>query len=282
MFDEELNDNTKEEGLNLDVLKSAAFMLVEELKENFKDIGGISLSGSVAQGRADEYSDIDLDIWLYDDKYVGWLENCPLLTFYEKHSIKQECPANYVFIKGDNKFDLTLFSIEQTKKEDWRIEQKGRRTDSIIIFDPHGVVKEILDEKTFHSLGEDYNNKELDAKFSLKFYSFMINAYLGYFVPVSSKRKQYEQANLDLDFALILLLEYIYLKKGLFFPDNKSKWQIVNTLDKDLAEQFSEAKLIREHSVLEIKRRRKILYDLCLRLGLSREKFSHHKIDLED
>jgi len=258
------------------ILSSKAKELAEELKENFKEIKGISISGSVADGIADEYSDIDLDIWLSDKTYEIWAKNSPLIEKYRNNQIKRETPVNYTLLVKGKKFDLTIFSIEKTIEELWRIEQIARRQNSIILYDPENHVKNSLSKKIcWINEGEMFCNKEKNTKLSIDFYHFFINAYIDYFVPIALKREQYIQANIDLDFALNLILEYACIINKNFYPDTKSKWAHASKyLDKDIIDTLSEAKLIKSHSSLEIKRRSDLLKKVISDLKIPTIEFS--------
>lgn len=258
------------------VLQKMAISFAEELKTIFPEIIGISISGSVAGGYADDYSDIDLDIWLENDDYEKWSKNSPLIEKFNNYKIKKETSSNYTLIRKNRKFDLTLFSIKRTKEAVWRIEQKARRQNSIIVHDQQNMIKNLLTKKILFSLSDNFNDKENDIKLSRDFYPFFIGAYVNYFVPIAIKRKQIEQAHINLDFAINLLLEYVCIKNNKFFPDVKSKWQYASKyLPLSTLAKLREAKLVKSYKVKEIERRRTLLNEVSLELKIPKVKFTN-------
>ncbi|MBP7708091.1 hypothetical protein KA107_00260 [Candidatus Pacearchaeota archaeon] len=247
------------------------------LKNRFPVIQGLSISGSISFNLEDDYSDIDIDIWLGEEDYESWRTECPLMELFKKEDIKKEQASNYSFVRDGFKYDFTLISIKGIMKEDWSIEQRFKRSKSYILQDPSGIVLRILQLKTAFSW-DVFDSKDRDVKMSIDFYSFYIGAYLNYFTPIAIKRKQYEQANFDIDFAINLFLEYLFIRNKSFYPHNKSKWvlgeKFLSVEDRKL---LSECKLIKEHSLKEIKRRRDIIKDLCSNQNLTLINFTHHK-----
>jgi predicted nucleotidyltransferase len=265
--------------------KKVAIELTKKIRENFKDdILGISISGSLAYGSADEFSDIDLDLWLPEETYKKWIVECPLMDYLKEYSPNKETPTNISFLIRDlYKFDLTLLSTDRIKKEVWKIEQKANRMNSIILFDTNNIVKNLLNEK-IKSEARIFNDKE---KYSVtepnpeEYYIFYISAYLNYHIPVAIARKRFEQAQLNLNWALNLLIELLWVKHIKLFPYMKSRWNILEEyLDKEQIELLREAMVMKDHSKEDIQRRRKVLRELFSKLGYKETKFFHEKLDL--
>jgi hypothetical protein len=264
--------------------KKIATQLAEELKKNLDEILGVSISGSIISNDADEYSDIDLDIWLSDETYEKWIVDCPLMTLFEKYGIKQETLSNYSFgLNEDYKIDMAILSIDEVRKTEWKIEQKANRYKSIIIFDSEDTIKNLLEEK----LG--YKNEEFTTKenYSVtipnpeEYYSFYISAYLNYFIPLSTARGKIEQAHLNLNWTINLLLEIQWIKNKKFFPYTKKKWDVVDKcFNNEQKELIKQAQLIKEYTIYDIKRRRSLLRELYKKLSYEETVFYHGKIDL--
>lgn len=265
-----------------EILKSKSIEFSKELQNNFKKIKGISVSGSVSSGYADEYSDIDIDIWLSNRNYKEWAKHCPLMGKY-KNFIKQETSSNYTITIDGTKYDVSLFSIEKSRRDIWRLEQIERRQNSIILFDTAGTVKNILKDKISISRGYQLSSKEVDSKLSNNFYPFFINAYLNYFTPIAIKRQQFIQAHLDLNFAIYLLLEYVCVKNNRFFPDTKSKWNVASAfLKPSIIIKFKKAQLIKSYDEEEIHRRRKLLNEISSYLEIKKIVFFNPNISIEE
>ncbi|MEI6058600.1 MAG: nucleotidyltransferase domain-containing protein [archaeon] len=263
----------------LDLAKS----LSEELRKEFPEIVGLGVFGSLSVGTADEYSDIDLDIWLHEDAYIRWICSCPLLRYFEKYSIKRETPSNLSFCISDKyKLDLNLLSIEGVRKEEWKTERKATRYMSIILFDKEDIIKNLLKEK----LNTERNNFENKEKYSVttqnpeEYYLFFISAYLNYFTPLSLARKRFEQAHLNLNWGISLILELQWIKYYNFFPYTKSRWTIVDKFNDNQKDMIREAQLIKDHTENDVQRRRKILRELYSSLGYKEITFDHDKLDL--
>lgn len=264
--------------------KEAALKLAKNLKNKFgEDIIGISIYGSLAYGSADEFSDIDLDIWLPEETYKKWIIECPLIDYLKEYSPNRETPTNLSFCVGDSyKFDLTLLSIEGMVKEPWRVEQKSDRKDSIILFDKEDTIRKILD-KMLKIEEEKFYTKE---KYSVlnpnpEYYIFYISAYLNYHVPVAIARKKFEQAHFLINQSILFLLNLLWLKKEKFYPYDKSKWIIVNKyLNEDEKNLLRDSMVVKDHSKEDIQRRRKVLRELFSKLGYKETKFYHEKLDL--
>lgn len=264
--------------------KNLAFDLAKGLKENFPEIIGISICGSVACGNSDEYSDIDLDLWLPDKVYKKWLIDCPLMEHFKQYSINRETPHNFSFgIRDDYKFDITILSIDEVREEEWKVEQKANRYNYILIFDTDSRIRNLLDEKL--ALNEEsFGSKERYSAINpnpKEYYHFFISAYLNYNVPIAIVRKKFEQSHLNLTWALNLLLELLWTKHSKFYPYMKSRWFVVDKyLNDEQKELIREAQLIKEYSEEDVKRRRRVLRELYKKLGYNEVIFYHEKVDL--
>ena len=265
--------------------KEVAIELTKEIRDVFKDdVLGISISGSLASDSADEFSDIDLDLWLSEETYKKWIVECPLMDYLKEYSPNRETPTNISFLIRDlYKFDLTLLSTDRVKKEVWKIEQKANRMDSIILFDADNIVKNLLNEKIKSESGT-FNDKE---KYSVtepnpeEYYIFYISAYLNYHIPVAIAREKFEQAHLNLNWAINLLIELLWIKKIKFFPYMKSRWNLPEKyLNEDEKNLLGDAMVVKDHSKEDVQRRRKILRELFSKLGYKEIKFFHEKVDL--
>src|SRR3989344_3499951 len=244
--------------------KESAKEIAEILKSKYPEIIGVSISGSVSKDMADEYSDLDIDIWLSREGYKKWTENCPLKDDFKRYGINSESPVCHTFIKDKIKYDTVLFSVEDIKNQDWRIEQKERRTNSIILIDTNKTVENLLQEKTKFELSSNFINKENDLHLNEDFHRWLISVYIDYFPKVALKRGQLEQAHHDLDIAFSSVLNYMYFKNNSFHTEHKSKWTYAEKfMSKELKNVLKEAKLVKEYSTEDIKRRINLLNKCC-------------------
>ncbi|HLC77864.1 MAG TPA: nucleotidyltransferase domain-containing protein [Candidatus Nanoarchaeia archaeon] len=264
-------------------LKSVAANLAKDLKKTFPDITGISLSGSLAAGNADEFSDIDLDIWISEETYQKWMTHCPLMDYLISYSPNRETPSNISFlIDKSYKFDLAILSIDRVKTEEWKVEQKSDRKYSEIIFDSDNLVKDLLNQKT-KSKPDSFDAKE---KYSVlnpnpDYYVFYISAYLNYHVPIAIVRNRFEQAHFLLNQSIHFLLNLLWLNNENFYPYDKSKWTIAEkVLNEEQKQLLSDAQLVKEYTAEDIRRRRQLLRDLYAKLGFKEITFYHEKVDL--
>ena len=268
-----------------EILLGEAKKMIGGLKLKFPEIVGASISGSISMGLADKYSDIDIDIWLDSETFSKWIkeESCPLLEYLKEYNVYRELPTNLSFIKGDYKFDLALLSIEEIKKDKWKIEQKANRKNSIIVYDKEDIIKELIKEKTRNEEivfreKEKYSN---ESPCSNEYYNFFISAYLNYNAPIAIARKKYEQAHLNLNRTIQLICEYLWARSQGHYPYPKSFWAITNkVLDQESKKLLSEAILAKENSEEDINRRRKLLQEFCKLNDIPTIKFYHHLVDL--
>lgn len=257
--------------------------LARELKIRFPYILGVSICGSVVCGNADEYSDIDLDIWLNDDAKKQWGVKCPLMDCFEKYAIMRETPSNFSFGIGDDyKFDLTILSIDEVEKEEWKVEQKANRNNSMILIDSNDIVKNTLSKKLGVETNAFVNKEKYDVNVpnSKDYYEFYISAYLNYHVPVAIARKSFEQAHLNLTWATNLLIELLWTKYHKYYPYMKSRLFVADNLNEDEKKMLSECQIVKAHNEDDIKRRREIIRELYKLLGYKEITFYHEKLDL--
>lgn len=258
--------------------------LANELKKEFGDeILGITISGSLTYGNADDFSDIDLDLWLTEEVYKKWVVGCPLMDFFSKYGIKRETPTNFSFGVGEtHKFDLALLSVERVKQEEWKVEQKADRKKSIILFDKNDIVKNLLNEK-IKIKKDPFDTKE---KYSVlnpnpEYYIFYFSAYLNYHVPVAIARKKYDSAHFLINQAINFLFNLLWLDNEDFYPYDKSKLVLFEKhLTKEQYNLLKEAFLLKDFTEEDINRRRKILRELFSKLGYKEVTFYHEKLDL--
>ena len=270
----------------IEILKKEAEKIIEELRERYSCILGLSISGSISLGLADEFSDIDIDVWLNEEDFKIWEieETCPLIEHFSCHDINREMPTNFSFIKGGYKFDIAIHSVERVRRDVWKIEQKANRKSSIIVHDTNNIIKELIRQKTENKkinleTKEKYSS---ESPCSEEYYNFFISAYLNYFCPLSVARKSYEQGHLNLNRLISFILEYLWVKDYGYFPYVKSQWAIVKRrLTGSQQEILKQASLIKFHSEEDVNRRRILLRELCTELNIPITKFYHHKTSLE-
>lgn len=265
------------------VFKEIAKEIANQLIKEFPEISGISLCGSIALGNSDEFSDIDLDVWLPNNVYKKWSEKCPLMDFFKEYSINRETPTNFSFcVKEKYKIDMALLSVEEMLSKEWKVEQKADRKYSQILYDKNDSIKALLTTKLKSSKGI-FNSKEEYSIYdpSPSYYKFYISAYLNYHVPVALARNRIEQAHFLINQAVHYLINLLWIEKEDFYPYDKSKWLVIdNHLNDEQKGLIKESMKIIDFSEEDVKRRRKSLRELYKRLGYEEISFYHEKIDL--
>jgi Domain of unknown function (DUF4037) len=108
---------------------------------NKSEVIGITLSGGLSRGYGDELSDIDITIYLDEYAYLAWTRG------------EGPVPQGDAVLSGKH-FDITFTTLGREKAEDWNITKKWDSSYQSILYDPTGVVSDLLDEKDIFSASE--------------------------------------------------------------------------------------------------------------------------------
>lgn len=246
-----------------EMIQNARKIANEISKEN--GVIGITLSGGLSRGYADNLSEIDLIIYLEDDIYNNWISG--LGPIPHSDALWQDC---YV--------DIEFLSFEKEIKEDWDLIKKWDASYNEILFDPMNKIETLLTEKDVLTAQEKLNC------LSRAFGKCM---YIGNLVILQwIKRGDPLAANQLITNALSSLIDMVFLANDEFPP--YEKWALnysysLKWLPKDWKTKISEILLTREISIKEAERRHDLfvkLYKDCWEKIVGKESRDLEFIDL--
>jgi len=129
----------------------AALRYINEIKKH-KGIIGILISGGLARGHPNTYSEVDIAIYLTKDAYKKWKKKAPIR-------------------EGDHYWnnywmDTSFHDYEKEREEKWSLENRWDKFHAKLVYDPQKKLKNLLKEKI------KFTKKEIkELKDYAKFYS---------------------------------------------------------------------------------------------------------------
>ncbi len=214
-----------------------------------KGVMGITVGGGIGRGHSDEFSDIDLFIFLDSSTYQKWLKKSPIP-------------------KGDHYWknfwvETEFLSYKEEKEKAWRIEDRWERQHHIIFFDKKSKIKNLLKEKITFGLDE---KEKL-----LKHISGLANWYVSELPNVWIKRGNIAQAHYVLNIALDWILDCVFLKNNYFVP--WAKWKLhyallMKKLPDNFAKNILASMKIKDFTEKDILRRKRLLVLILKQLNL--------------
>jgi len=226
---------------------------------------GITLSGGLSRGYADELSEIDLNVYLENEVYNDWITGMGPI------------PHNDALWKG-NYVDVEFFSFENEIKENWDLTKKWDASYNIILFDPDKKIKALFYEKDVFTSQEEYQ---------CILQNFEKCMYIGNLVILQwIKRGDPLAANQLISSAISSLISLAFLANNEYPP--YEKWALnysysLKWLPKDWKKRISEIILTKQISVEEVERRRELfikLYKDCWEKIVGKESRDLEFIDI--
>ena len=107
------------------------------------DVVGITLGGGLSRGYGDELSEIDLNLYVREDKLPVWNQG------------KGPVPQGDHLWDGYH-MDVNFLSHEEERNEDWNLLKKWDASYVKILYDPENLIQELLDEKDVFTADEKY------------------------------------------------------------------------------------------------------------------------------
>jgi hypothetical protein len=230
-----------------DALKKRAKELADEILK-YKGVIGITLGGGLSRGYGDDFSEIDLNIYLEDDVYHEWIIG------------KGPIPHGDALWE-ESWVDIAFYSYKNELNENWNLVRKWDASYNIILFDPEDKIKILFNDKDVFSSPEKYD---------LAFKCFQECEYLGDLVVRQwIERLDPLSANQLLNFGISGLIGMIFLANDEYPPH--PKWALnysysLKWLPRDWKERISKVILTKEVSLNEAKRRLRLfiqLYEDC-------------------
>lgn len=129
----------------------------EQLARRFaimEGVVGVLLSGGLTLGDADRYSDIDLFVYLRQQS---------LRTWYFGEAPLPEGESRY----HDLRLDVSYLDYEQEQRREWSTTEQWSASRARILYDPEGLLAELLDAKRPSS--EELAERALDSAATIRF-----------------------------------------------------------------------------------------------------------------
>ncbi|MBS3084019.1 hypothetical protein J4423_04405 [Candidatus Pacearchaeota archaeon] len=218
--------------------------------QNDSNIIGITLSGGIARGTGDIYSEIDINFYVKDIKD----KNLP--------------PERDILVNGVW-FDFKIRSFDNEVKKEWSMVDKWDTKNSLILFDRNGSLKDLIAIKTTLSpreigkLCEEYTNK---LKWSVLL------------AEVFDKRKDLKNAHFMINESVDAFVSYYFIKNNQFVPYFKWKYYYFQKLkipSNKIKKKLLELILIKDYSKKELIRRIDKIREI-ISLEFRRKYLEHH------
>jgi predicted nucleotidyltransferase len=240
-----------------------------------KGVTGIVFTGGLVRGFADEFSDVDITVFLSerDERLRRQIRGIGLDE--ERHS-------------GID-IDLEVYSLEDFKR--WKLGEAytWELSRVEIVFDPKGETKKVLGEKLKAPKGFWMKSIVVCGEY-LKWYSCPKKEEVGTIAQAWIERGDLPAAHYCLNYAVDLLIRLIFALNKQFLP--APKWRLfysysLKWLPTDYKELVKEAMIVNNFSVEDINRRLKAIRKICGGVfrkiedetGLTRETISRYYVE---
>jgi len=220
----------------------AFFQKARELAGRFvvyEGVVGVLLTGGVARGYADHFSELDLAVYLTRSHFEDWTQR-GLAPFPEGDS----CLDGW-------HVDLDYFCYEDEVDSEWEHVKRWDRSYAIILHDPQGLMREMLARKA--ALG-DGEKQRLIVRHLVLYGEYFCDIV----VPSWLHRGDLLAAHHCLNMALDSLIRAVFLANDELIPFEKWSLNFSYTLTwtpQDWQERVEQAMLVREVASADVKRR---------------------------
>lgn len=203
-----------------DILLKESQIYIEELKK-LTEVIGIVVTGGIARGFADEFSDVDIEVFLHNKDYIKWEKNPP---------IELNRMINGKEIVEIEFFDYEDYLEPKNDEYNWTLANRWDKTYANIVYDPENKIKDLLSSKVM------FRQNELER---LLCRSHKYAYWYGFMVTESwIARGDIISAQISINYAVDNLIDYIYLSNKKYFPHMKWKYYYVKELE-TLPDNFS-------------------------------------------
>ena len=207
---------------------------------------GVLLTGGIARGYADHFSELDLAIYLTQPHFDDWTRR-GLAPFPEGDS----------WLDGWH-VDFDYYCYEDEVESEWEQAKRWDRSYAVVLYDPRGQMRDMLDRKAV--LGREEKQRLISRHLSLYGDYFCIAV-----VPSWLHRGDLLAAHHCLNVALDSLIRAVFLANDELIPFDKWTLNLSYTLPwtpQDWQERVEQAVLVREVSQVEVERRCALIRDL--------------------
>jgi hypothetical protein len=227
----------------------AYFHQAQEFAERFaacEGVVGVLLTGGVARGYADHFSELDLAIYLTRQHFEGWTRR-GLALFPEGDS----CLDGW-------HVDFDYFCYEDEVEAEWEHTKRWDRSYAVALYDPQGLMHEMLARKAILTQEE---KQRLTSRHLILYGEYFCTLV----VPSWLHRGDLLDAHHCLNTALDSLIRVVFLANDELIPFDKWTLNLSYTLPwtpQDWQERVEQAVLVREVSQVDVERRCALIRDL--------------------
>ncbi len=227
----------------------AFFQKAQEFADRFATcdgVMGVLLTGGVARGYADHFSELDLAVYLTRAHFEDWTRR-GMAPFPEGDS----------WLDGWH-VDFDYFCYEGEIEAEWEHTKRWDRSYAVILQDPQGLMREMLARKAILT---DEEKQRLTSRHLILYGEYFCNLV----VPSWLHRGDLLAAHHCLNIALNSLIKAVFLANDELIPFDKWTLNLTYTLPwmpQGWRERVEQAMLVREVSHAEVGRRCSLIRDL--------------------
>lgn len=218
----------------------------------YNGVIGVVVGGGIGRGYSDEFSDIDLYVFLDVKTYRIWKKKGPIPEgdhYYKEYWIETE-----------------FFDYEKEVKTVWRIEDRWERKNHIILFDANSKINDLYKKKLIFTQKEKQDMYEEIYDKTAWYIAELPNTWI--------KRGDLAQAHYVMNKGIDWIIEYVFLQNNYFTPWGKWKIHYAFLMDKlpsDFKKNILEAMKIKEFTEKDVFRRQRILIKILKQLELYKD-----------
>lgn len=217
--------------------------VVQEIRKH-PEVIGVLLTGGLARGFADEFSDVDVEVFLKQPELRKWEKSSPI-------ELNQKI--------GDNEVEIELFDFDDyanpaNDQFNWTMENRWDKSQAKILHDLGGEMAGLLKDKVIFREGELEKERNRNHRYAYWFGVMLTESWLA--------RGDEVSAQTSLNTAIEHLVNYLFLKNGQFVPHRKWKFFYVRdlpNLPKDFDRKLEELTLTKTEFVSRVSLFREVL-----------------------
>ncbi len=223
--------------------------LVKTIMEQNAQVVGILLTGGLARGFADRFSDVDIEIF-YPRGYT-------------KLILPERPQGGYWTAQGNEvEIEKSCFEEYMDPQNDemlWDMKNRWDKCHATILYDPKGQIENLLKTKVVFRPGEWEKLHKLAGEGPRWLAMEVANSW--------TERGDIAAAHHVVNCAINLLLDYLFLMNKQFIPDDK--WKLfyakqLETLPENFEQRIHQSMLVGEFTRQELQRRQSVFVPLVL------------------
>jgi hypothetical protein len=233
-----MNTRFKTKNLSKKLLQGTQ-QYIDEIK-TFPEVIGILITGGLARGFTDQFSDIDIELFLNKKDFGKWERKSPI-------ELNRKLYNNDVEIEF---FNFDEHNDENNDNSIWTMENRWDKSHSKLVYDPNGKVQKLLKSKVIFRRNELKNSIKRAHTYAYWFGNMIAESWL--------ERGDILSASSSINIAMDNLINFLFLINGEFIPHKKWKFFYVkelSSLPMDFSEKFNKIYLAKTDTAENIKDR---------------------------